>query len=60
MNDNDQTEFDEQIMQVAGKLATEVTPARDLWPDIEASIVESARPSGSVWYSVWAKAAAVV
>ena len=60
MNENDVTELDEEIMQAAGELAAEVTPARDLWPGIEASIADSVRPSGSVWNSVWAKAAAVV
>ena len=60
MNENDVTEFDDEIMQAAAGLATDVAPARDLWPDIEAAIKQPARPHGSLWNSVWAQAAAVL
>ena len=60
MNDNDVTEFENEIMTAAGKMATEVAPARDLWPAIEAAITEPARPRKSAWNTVWAQAAAVL
>ncbi len=48
---------EEQFMADAAKLATEIAPERDLWPDIEAEIMRPARRSGVPWY---AQAAAVV
>ena len=60
MSDNERNEFDDEIMQAAGKLATAVAPARDLWPGIEAAITAPARSQRSVWNSVWAQAAAVL
>lgn len=52
MND----EFDDQLMIDARKLATEIAPERDLWPDIEATIT---RPARSAWMPYLAQAAAV-
>ena len=51
---------DDEIMQAAAKLATEVAPERDLWSGIEAAITAPAQPERSVWNSVWAQAAAVL
>lgn len=48
---------EEQFMADAAKLATEIAPERDLWPDIEAGITRPARRAGVPWY---AQAAAVV
>ena len=52
--------FDEELMEMAAKLPTEVAPDRDLWPDIELAINEPARPQRNAWNSVWAQAAAVL
>lgn len=46
----------ERFMADAAKLATEIAPERDLWPDIEAEIRRPARKAGVPWY---AQAAAV-
>ena len=51
---------DDEIMQAAAKLATDVKPERDLWSGIEAAITAPAEPRRSVWNSVWAQAAAVL
>ena len=48
---------EEQFMADAAKLATEIAPERDLWPNIEAEITRPARRAGVPWY---AQAAAVV
>lgn len=53
MNDK----YDDKLMAAAGKLATEISPERDLWPDIETAIRE---PKRSRWTPVLAQAAAVV
>ncbi len=47
---------EERFMADAAKLATEIAPERDLWPDIEAEITRPARRTGVPWY---AQAAAV-
>lgn len=60
MNDNDENLFDKELMARVAKLATTVTPDRDLWPEIEKAISEPVRPNRSGWNSVWAQAAAVV
>lgn len=61
MNSGYEDEFnrpiDEQIMRDAAKLATEITPQRDLWPDIEAAIKA---PQRSSWTPFFAQAAAVL
>lgn len=55
MNDNG---YEDRLMQAAGELATEIQPARDLWPGIEAAI---ARPAaGRRWQGMLAQAAAVL
>ncbi|MBT8078413.1 MAG: hypothetical protein KJO31_07530 [Gammaproteobacteria bacterium] len=59
MND-DIDNKDDEIMQAAAGLATEVAPGRDLWSGIEAAITAPARTGRSRWNSVWAQAAAVV
>lgn len=48
---------EEKFMADAAKLATEIAPERDLWPNIEAEITRPVRRSGTPWY---AQAAAVV
>ena len=47
---------EERFMADAAKLATEIAPERDLWPDIEAEITRPAPRAGVPWY---AQAAAV-
>ena len=53
MND----EHDDKLMAAAGKLATEISPERDLWPGIEQEI---SKPKRSRWTPMLAQAAAVV
>ena len=53
MNDRD----DDKLIAAARKLATEVTPQRDLWPGIEDAIKQ---PKRSRWAPMLAQAAAVV
>jgi hypothetical protein len=60
MNETDNSNFDDELMAAAAKLATGVTPDRDLWPGIEQAIAAPARHRRTVWNSVWAQAAAVV
>ena len=48
---------EEKFMADAAKLATEIAPERDLWPNIEAEITRPAPRAGIPWY---AQAAAVV
>ena len=50
-------EFDDKLDRAARQLATEIAPERDLWPDIEAAMVE---PRRSRWTPMFAQAAAVV
>ena len=52
--------IDDELMAAAAELATEVTPERDLWPEIEQAISQPARPARTVWNSVWAQAAVVL
>lgn len=49
--------FDEKLDRAARQLATEISPERDLWPDISAAI---ATPTRSSWSPMLAQAAAVV
>jgi hypothetical protein len=60
MNEESNRNIDDELMAAATKLATEVTPERDLWPGIEQVITQPATPARTVWNSVWAQAAAVV
>ena len=60
MKENDDNNFDDELMARAASLATGVKPDRDLWPEIEQRISAPARPARSVWNSVWAQAAAVL
>ena len=60
MNETDNNNFDDELMAAAAELTTEVTPDRDLWPDIEQAISQPAKPARTVWTSVWAQAAAVL
>lgn len=55
MNENEG--FDDELMQAACALESEVTPERDLWPEIESSITTPSQPR---WHKVFAQAAAVV
>ena len=48
---------DDKLMQAAGKLATDISPERDLWPDISDAIE---RPAPRRWSPLFAQAAAVV
>lgn len=59
MNDTDDNKYDD-LMTAAADLATEVKPGRDLWPGIEQAISKPARPTHTVWNTVWAQAAAVL
>ena len=57
---NENSNFDEELMEKAAKLQTSVAPERDLWPAIEAAISAPARPARTAWNSMWAQAAAVI
>ena len=48
---------DDKLMKAAGQLSTEISPERDLWPDIAAEIEKPARRR---WTPILAQAAAVV
>lgn len=50
-------EFDDKLDRAAGQLATEISPERDLWPDIAARI---SAPKRSRWTPMFAQAAAIV
>lgn len=50
-------EFDDKLNRAARQLATEISPERDLWPDIAAEITA---PLRSRWTPMFAQAAAVV
>jgi hypothetical protein len=60
MNEISDKNFEDELMAAAAELTTEVAPERDLWPDIEQAISQPAKPSRTVWNSVWAQAAAVL
>lgn len=60
MNEENDRNFDDELMAAAAKLSTEVTPDRDLWPGIQQAISKPAKPSPTVWNSIWAQAAAVL
>lgn len=51
------TDRNDKLIQDAGRLATDVSPQRDLWPGIEKAITRPARPR---WTPGFAQAAAVV
>ena len=48
---------DDKLMRAAGQLSTEISPERDLWPDIATAID---RPAPRRWTLMLAQAAAVV
>ena len=48
---------DDKLMKAAGRLSTEISPARDLWPDIATAIE---KPAPRSWTPMLAQAAAVV
>jgi len=50
-------EFDEKLDRAAGQLATEISPERDLWPEVATAI---GTPKRSRWTPMFAQAAAVV
>jgi len=50
-------EFDDKLDRAARQLATEISPERDLWPEIATAI---SRPKRSRWTPMLAQAAAVV
>ena len=50
-------EFDDKLDKAARQLVTEISPERDLWPDIASAITE---PKRSRWTPMLAQAAAVV
>jgi len=54
---NENQSFDDRLMEAAGSLETEVTPERDLWPEIQSVI---ATPSRSRRNTLFAQAAAIV
>ena len=54
---NEKQGFDDKLMEAAASLQAEISPDRDLWPEIESAI---ARPSRSRWNTMIAQAAAVV
>lgn len=49
--------FDDRLDKAARQLATEISPERDLWPEIAAEITE---PRRSRWTPILAQAAAIV
>lgn len=53
-------EFDDKLMADVSRLATDISPERDLWPDIEAAITAPAGRRQSRWMPWLAQAAAVV
>jgi hypothetical protein len=54
---NENQSFDDKLMEAARALETEVSPERDLWPEIESSI---SRPERGRWNTLFAQAAAVI
>lgn len=54
---NEKQSFDDKLMEAARSLQTEMTPDRDLWPDIENAI---RRPAHNRWTTLLARAAAIV
>jgi hypothetical protein len=52
-------ERDDKLTAAARQLATEIKPQRDLWPDIELAITDTA-PQRSRWTPMFAQAAAIV
>ncbi len=52
-------ERDDKLTSAAAQLAAEIEPRRDLWPDIELAISETA-PRRSRWTPMFAQAAAIV
>lgn len=54
---NEKQSFDDKLMEAARSLGTEVTPERDLWPEIENAI---RKPARNRWNTLFAQAAAVV
>ena len=52
-------ERDDKLTAAARQLATEIRPQRDLWPDIELAITDTA-PQRSRWTPMFAQAAAIV
>ena len=59
MNDNHDNfdDRDDKLIAMARGLSSEITPERDLWPDIAAAIET---PRRSRWTPIFAQAAAVV
>lgn len=60
MNDDTNSKFDDELMAMAGQLATDVKPERDLWSGIQQAISEPQAPRRSAWNTVWLQAAAVL
>jgi hypothetical protein len=60
MNERTDTTRDDALMAQAARLATSVSPERDLWPGIEQAITAPPRREASAWRSVWTQAAAIV
>ncbi len=63
MNNDDMTDREREAMNRARGIATEVQPARDLWPGIAAAIDVSERPVAQAerrWPRMFAQAAAVL
>ena len=50
---------EDKLTTAARRLATEIEPQRDLWPDIESAITETA-PRRPRWTTAFAQAAAIV
>ncbi|MDH4072682.1 MAG: hypothetical protein OEV41_06200 [Gammaproteobacteria bacterium] len=60
MNERDHSTFDDALMARAARLATDVRPERDLWPEILQAITAPAAPKRNAWNTVLARAAAIV
>lgn len=58
MNDEPHQETDERLMEAARGLKTEIAPARDLWPGIEAAIRDTGQKRR--YPAMFAQAAAVI
>jgi hypothetical protein len=54
---NENRSFDDKLMEAARALGTDITPERDLWPEIESAL---AKPARNRWNTKLVQAAAVV
>jgi len=60
MNEDEETQFDKDLMAKAARLDKDIRPQRDLWPGIEQAITTPARGRPFGWNLMLAQAAAVI